>query len=344
MASSSSSSNHNAPDAGVMSCTRCLEPTTSNGGVCRVPHPGHLLSDGGKFFGGDQTMLSFQCEACKQVFTKSKRFLSTDDWIFKPPTAQWCFKGKHTIKTLKAGELRKIYNDVVTINVALDDATENIQEQLAQMDAAKVLILVIQSADGGYAEDVNPCLDLDMPLLEEIKLLDVCFAKIVLNATKTPKLRNIELQNLPDACEVEIKCPSLKQFDCRYHNGDCLWVQEMLHVAVSLQDLRMYKVVVDELCIASNELKQVIITRSDCLFDLTIFAPRLQHLQLQCCYALQRLTIVDKHPTLSLALPAKFKPSKIDVDTRMSCLSPAVKSTLRSNPRVEWDDDDDVSL
>jgi hypothetical protein len=337
-----SRSNNDAPDAGVMPCTRCLEPTTANGGVCRVPHPGHLLSEGGKCFGGGNTMLMFGCEACKQTFSKSKPFLSTnDDWTFKPPKAQWCFKGKHTVKPLKAGELRKVYNDVVTINVAHDDTTEDIQEQLAQMDAAKVRILVVQAADGIYAEHVKPCLDLDMPLLEEIKLLDVCFAKIVLNAAKTRKLQAIELQNLPYDCEVEIKCPSLKEFDCRYFDGDCEWLQEMLDGAFVLEDFRIYKVAVDELSIASIALNQVIITRSDCLLDLTLFAPRLQHLQLQCCYALQRLTILDKHRILShTLLPAKFKPSNFDVDTRMSCLSPAVKSTLSSHPRVEWDDDD----
>ncbi|CAB9517638.1 MYND finger [Seminavis robusta] len=312
-------------------CTRCLLPTSANQGICCVPHPEYLMEDMGSSFGPDGQTLSFSCKACGEHFSKVNKDRHQTNFSFQPAHAEWCFQGRHTVKPLKEGDERRICNDVATINRNDGDTTQQFQQRLTtEMDPSTVRILVIQNGDGFYDDTVEPVLDLHMPLLEELQLINVCFSKIVLNDAKTPRLSTIEMQNLPDECDMELKCSNLRDFNCRHHHGDCEWVQDMLDTTHQLVSFRTYKLGLDEVKFGPHlaMLKHIYIHRSDCLCDVVLGAPHLQYLRLQGCYSLESLKIKPKGG------------SRFTVETVNSNMSQQVIKTLKNSPRVMWDGDE----
>lgn len=315
-------------------CTRCLEPISTSGITsCCVPHPEHLLDEMGKSFGGRDriTKVDLACNACQRTFSKSQKGDETD-FTFDPPSAQWCYHGPHTIKPIEEGDERRICRDIMTIDVSEGDTTAQVQHKINQLASTDVRILVIQAAD--FPEHVKPKLDIRLPKLEQIKILNVSFQKIVLNAQKTPKLRTIEHQNIPDDCNIEIKCPLLEEFNGRYHHGDCEWVQEMLDAATQLKIFQSYKLGVDEIQFrSSRDLRQVHLHRSDCCSFVSISGPNLEYVRLQGCYSLDRLTFPPGQDDLNS--------SQFVVETTNSCLSNQVVRMLTTHPRVQWNGDEE---
>jgi len=265
-------------------------------------------------------------------------------WTYEPTPCQWCYHGRHTIKRLK-DDRRRVGKRAETILVDEDDTTRSIQGKLNTINAEKVRILVIKKAEGSYYDEaIRPTLDLKMPKLEELQLLDVAFQNICLTPRTCPKLYFLEMQNIPDDCHVEIDCPLLQEVDVRHHHGDCKWVDTMLHVATNLQIFKSYKLGVGEISFAGSELKEIHLHRSDCLENVTIWAPRLKHLRMQGCYSLENLTFPHQRPAHlgsadnenTLQQPTPFK-----VETTNSCLSPGIIQTLKNHPRITWERDED---
>ena len=119
---------------------------------------------------------------------------------------------------------------------------------------------------------------------------------------------------------------------------DCAWIHNMLKTATKLESFDSYKLRVGpELDFAGNSLKYIRLHRAELLESISVYAPRLQELNLQACYGLDgELRIVDSHPDHP-ALPGR--PSAFFVNTTNACISPSIERVLGTNPRVMHDDD-----
>jgi len=143
---------------------------------------------------------------------------------------------------------------------------------------------------------------------------------------------------------MEVLSRQLKHFEINYYDlppGET-WIHRMLASATQLQTFESYKLYVATLRFASNHLVRIKLHRSDILSELTIWAPALVELNLQACYDLERLHILEDH-ALNEHEPGnnttRFSP--IQVDTTNACLSEQVVLTLQSNDRVIWEPDED---
>jgi len=198
-----------------------------------------------------------------------------------------------------------------------------------------VQTLTITSGSGFYDESLNAItLERHLPELRELQLVDVSFAKIVLNSALTPSVQSLRMQNVPDECDLTIELPNLKSVSIHFL-GDCDEViNTMLEHATSLERFDSYKLWVGELHFASNELVEVDLHRSDSLETLTLYAPNLRRLGLQACYGLNRLTFRTSHPTLSSGLPANGTPPPLEVNTTNANLGRHARRALLEHPSV----------
>lgn len=137
------------------------------------------------------------------------------------------------------------------------------------------------TSKGGYDDSLRVALEQHLPELQEVQLVDVSFSKITLDAERTPNLRSVRLQNVPDDCELSLLLPDLRSFSIYYWNGDCRIINRMLQTATQLESFDSYKLWVDELHFASNALADINLHRSDALDTLTIWAPNLTRLGVQ---------------------------------------------------------------
>ena len=64
-----------------------------------------------------------------------------------------------------------------------------------------------------------------------------------------------------------------------------------------------------------------------------MWAPRLEHLGLQACYALDHIAFPDTH-LLSAKLPDGFTATPFAVNTANACLSRRAAKALKANPRA----------
>lgn len=285
-------------------------------------------------FGPSGTSLNMFCGACSNVFSKSAPGLVTTDsnpeWTYEPTNCRWCYEGPHTTNPIPPGDDRRIRNDIASII-----ATTDIQEKIDAIPSG-VRILSIKSAGGCFDDSLNPVLNRPLPNLEKLQLIDVAFSEVKLNSELTPKLEDLEMQNIPDECDIQVVCPALKFFDMRYFHGPDQWVDVMLRAATKLEKFQSYKLGVSTISFQSNELREIHLHRSDILGSVTIWAPRLEYLRLQGCYSLEDIEILDDHP-LAKYLPPNFDKTDFDVDTTNSCLSPRCSYVLETHPRVAWE-------
>jgi hypothetical protein len=197
-----------------------------------------------------------------------------------------------------------------------------------------VKVLVIQS-NGNYEDLTGPLqLNLSLPNLETLKILDVPFSRITLNKKLTPKLYDLELQNIGDEPRVDILLPTLKTLSVSHVGGP--WVKKMFKAATQLERLDCYKCGMGrDVVLASNALRYVNLHRSDCLRSVTLYAPPLEYLSLQACYDLENLQFQDQHRKLTKSLPPDFTaPSRIEVVTTNAVLSSKIEQILKENPRI----------
>ena len=147
----------------------------------------------------------------------------------------------------------------------------------------------------------------------------------------------------------------------------------MLEAATRLESFDSYKLWVGHapLHFASNHLKTIRLHRSDtlsavsacaCMRDLSIlhsvvdhhaclfrrlcrlfrfnrhqfsvWSPVLQSLDLQACYSLEKIRLLDKH-ALAAVLPDDFRPSRnIRINLLNACVDRSLLEELSSNPRI----------
>lgn len=200
--------------------------------------------------------------------------------------------------------------------------------------------LVIQST-GYYDDSLEPTLEVAMPQLEKLKLINVAFGKVTLNATLTPKIQELFLQNIPDECEMTVQLPELTSFSMHYYGppDDDAWLHDMLSVSKKLVSFDSYKLRPrGELHFAGNDLEYIRLHRAETLNDLSVYAPNLRELNLQGCYGLDgELEIHGSHPNFDR--PADGSESRFVVNTTNACISDAISRTLAGHPRVLWDED-----
>jgi len=318
-------------------CTRCLQVISINT-ICSVPHPAHLVQDQGSMFGGDCTW-NFSCQACNKSFAKTSK--NYNGLATAPITtgAKFCFEGMHIIKPLPESDQRRIHHSSLMLYSGPD-----LQEQINNIPAAMsdVEFLVIKSA-GCYNESSKPSLEISMPKLKSLKLIDVAFSKITLNAELTPSVEELFMQNIPDECELTVELLELKSL-CIYYYGPVdneKWFHDMLGTAKKLRTFDSYKLRISpKISFAGNDLESIRLGRAECLCDLSIYAPNLQNLSLQGCFDLADggVTFLNSHPNFTRP-PGKG--STFIVDTTNACLNKAIVHTLTSNPRVVWSGEGD---
>ena len=318
---------------GFMACTRCLEPCVP-GSKCRVPHPTHLRTELGMMSGPDGMRSSFGCNACEQQYVRVTPWERTPDGKLAPAEprfegSQWCFAGVHTTAPVPASDRRRVYAHTEALV-----ASATLQQEIDALPA-DVQTLTITSGSGFYDESLNAfTLERHLPELRELQLVDVSFAKIVLNSALTPSVQSLRMQNVPDECDLTIELPNLKSVSIHFL-GDCDEViNTMLEHATSLERFDSYKLWVGELHFASNELIEVDLHRSDSLETLTLYAPNLRRLGLQACYGLNRLTFRTFHPTLSSGLPHNCTPPPLEVNTTNANLGRHARRALLEHPSV----------
>ena len=291
---------------------------------------------------GGKNTWNFSCGACGESFSRESD--DFDKKITAPITRgpEFCYVGPHTVKRIKAGDERRVIDDALVLTSGPD-----LQRQIDSIPSTmpKVRILTIQSP-GYYDEESTTKLEVSMPNLETLKLIDVSFKKVTLNPSLTPNVEELSMQNVGDDCDLTVRLPELKSFEMHYYcsHDDSSWVHEMLATAKKLERFDTYKFRVwGRLDFAGNDLRSIRLHRAECTTDISLYAPRIEHLSLQACYGLDgELRILESHP--NFAKPVG-RPSSFVVDTTNACVSPRVAEVLRTNPRIEWvgQDEDDFS-
>jgi hypothetical protein len=323
-------------------CTRCQQQPVIKGTPCNVPHPVHLLQDCGSRYGGGGMSQSYACGACHKSFA-IKASLGPggvqSENVYEPANCRWCFKAAtHTVRPIPASDMRRVSDDILTIE-ASDPETVQSEIDAIPVNMPNVRILTITKGEFGYYdEDNSPRLNVAMPKLETLRLMDVAFSQITLNTSLTPALKSLEMKNIPENCDIEIIAPELVDFTMHFY-GPAVgrWLNTMLKSATKLQSFESYKLRVEELFFASNDLRVVNLHRAELLEFLSLWAPKLQHLSLQACYNFEKLEILRDH---ALNSPACMPMSKFTVDSTNANLSNQVVQELGNNPRVDWDGPD----
>jgi len=155
---------------------------TGNLRQCSVPHPVHLsLDQGSSMGGGCGYTWNFSCGACNGFFTKSSTVF---DIAAAPITSgpKFCYSGFHTTKPLPESDQRRVSNDVMVI-----DCGPSIQQEIDNIPNTmpNVRVLTIRRT-GCYDDKMGVKLNISMPKLKTLKLIDVCFTQINLNNVLTP--------------------------------------------------------------------------------------------------------------------------------------------------------------
>ena len=320
-----------------LKCTRCLGSCEVNT-PCRVEHPPHMQVDNGGSYGRDGNLQFRHCLACDSSYTIA---CDPDDYEMKNKRYQrgprYCFSGKHTLAAIPPEDKRRNYGDTV-VKLDVDSDLQGRIDALPETHP-DVTTLVIGSS-GSYDDHFKPELCVKLPKLEEIQLIDVAFAKVALNEQLTPKLRRVQLQNVPDDCALDLSIPGLTHFSIHYFRGDPTALEDMLDKATKLESFESYKLwAMDHISFASNHLTDIKLHRSDLLRSIDLYAPRLLNLNLQACYGLERIDIKDSHPTLSHDLPDGFQPTRFSVSHMNATLDRSLVLYLMEHPRVNYEDD-----
>lgn len=323
-------------------CVRCDEKIVF-GSQCKVPHPDHLQTGMGGSYGPDGVASNFSCEACGASYTKSSPDIHMPE-SQRPVTngPEYCFFGNHTVKPLPADDDRRVRNDVVSLRSGPD-----LQEKINALDGnTKVKILKISSE--GMFDDTGTVLDIKLPNLEELTLIDVEMSSLKLDTTKTPKVRKLYMQNptQEDNPDFWISLPELREFTCHYWGpGNDNWLNRMLDSAKKLEVFDSYKLRAEVLGMYSNTLRSIRLHRAECLRYLELWAPCLTRLDVQACYDLENIRFLGDHK-LKAELPRNFDfGPELHVNAINACLGDAAMSALVNHPRVrrpiETEDDDD---
>ena len=306
-------------------CTRCSKPCTI-GSKCRVEHPADLRRDLGAMSNAEGMQSHFSCGACNQNYSILTPW-SRNGGTGEPRIVgdRWCYAGVCTTIPLPPTDKRR----VISSKVALKPGP-GLQEEIDALPADTEILTIM--SEGFYDDSITVSLERHLPLLTNLQLVDVCFDKIVLNEVLTPSLQHLRMQNVPDECDLTIEAPELKSVSIHFLGGCDRAINIMLAHATKLQSFDSYKLWVNELHFASNDLVSVDLHRSDSLGVLELYAPNLESLSLQACYGLEDITFRQSHPTLSTLLPSDHFPPPLSVNTVNANLGHAARMALRDHP------------
>ena len=327
-------------------CTRCLKSFTGESdSLCTVDHPQHLQLDMGASYGPKEIEKSFYCQACDRGYTimsEGRDYAMVNGRVVQGP--RWCYSGQHTFVDIPSEDKRRNYGSTLVVLKADGDVQEKID---ALPETNPDVTTLIIAASGLYDENINPKLCVKLAKLEEVQLIDCAFAEITLNEQLTPNLRRVQMKNVPDSCKLNLSIPNLTHFTIYYFNGDAKALQIMLDKATKLEKFDSYKLwCFDHISFASNHLTDINLHRSDSLRSIDLWAPRLEDLNLQACYALKSIRIKDTYPILSGDLPPGFQPTMFGVSAVNAVLDPHLVRYLTQHPRVilEYEDGSDEQV
>ena len=278
---------------------------------------------------------NFICNACQKSFAKTSSDYNREA---APITsgAKHCYCGPHTTKPLEPSDQRRVCHDILSLHVG-----EDLQKKINEIPSVmpNVRILTIEST-GCFEEDMKFRLEVPMPKLEVLKIIDVAMEKVKLNPDLTPLVQELMFQNINRDCDLTVLLPNLKDFTIFYYEcADYTWLKDALTTAKKLESFDSYKLWVGPaLRFASNDLISLRLHRADILSEISIYAPRLAELNLQACYDIERIHILEEHPDFSRP---SGKPSTIIVETTNAVIPPKLAKMLVNHPRVEWDGQDE---
>lgn len=287
-----------------------------------------MLQDAGGSYGPDGARSSFVCTACGYGFTLgSSNTMASQSEMQVVQGPKWCFEGRHTIKPVS--DDRRVFTDLAELTPG------SLQEDIDGLDGEKVRVLKIHSGSF-FNDEEKPTLNRPLPALEELQIIDVDMANITLNATLTPNLKSIKMQNVSGECSFDIILPSLEQFEMLYYGpaDDDSWIIKMLQNAPNLVAFDSYKLRVPYLVFASNQLRRIRLHRAELLERIDLWAPNLIDLNLQAAYDLHEIHFLDNHE-LKEQLPPNFRCTEtLRVTSTNAILGDQALSELNAHPRV----------
>lgn len=310
-------------------CGRCGR--SSSKGKCEVPHPPHLRVDKGSVQNREGYKNSFQCLACRQLITTlSQSFSCGNNVIVEGP--KFCFRGKHISTLLPESDDRRIHKGLVNI-----DGPGNMQPRIKDvLDLQRQAGVKTLTISGQSDETFPVTLSYRASNLTTLKIIDMHIKTLHLTEDLTPRLTDLELRNVPSDCDFKVIVPTLKNVSIQFltPDGEAAVINDMLAAATRLEKFDSYKLWVgEELRFASNMLEIIDLHRSDGLEALSIWAPNLQHLGLQACYCMEKITVLKEHPKLSKELPVGHIPTTFTVNTLNANISKAARRVLKKSGR-----------
>jgi hypothetical protein len=172
-------------------------------------------------FSGQGSTHCLYCTACKQrgeqIFPNAPKDLAT--FYYKPEKFAYCFDGQHVTMPLSANDQRRVSLDTFALK-----PSPTLQHEIDNLPLT-ARIVTIQSVM--YDSEDSFTFNVKLPNLEQLKIVDVQFSKIVLTRETTPNLEDISFQNVDESCHLTIVLPKLR----RYEVG-CLDL-DLLSVSVS---------------------------------------------------------------------------------------------------------------
>ncbi|KAG1667361.1 hypothetical protein FOA52_001421 [Chlamydomonas sp. UWO 241] len=292
-------------------CARCLG--ACDGTPCRVEHPVHLRQDCGAMMGGAMMKWDYAEVGAKDGAEAKTRTTG----------ARWYYQGQHSAGRLADGDERR-----VALNAVVLEAGADIQ---ARIDALPETVTTLTICSGLYDHGNEPTLARRLPQLKTLKLKNVAFSQVTLNATLTPRLRSLTMKNVPESCDLEVVLTSLRDVSIQFWGGDPQVLDDVLAAATKLQTFDSYKLWSNsELTFASNKLESIDLHRADCLQSIRIWAPSLAHLSVQACYSLEDIEFLRTHE-LAASLPAGHRPPpRLMVNSENACQGRRAQAALRA--------------
>jgi hypothetical protein len=303
-------------------CSRC-QRSVGEGGPCRVPHPASKRRTLQGRYDRTGCTMDYACEACGRNFSTV-----VANGVESVLGEHWCFEAdEHVVGPLPANDCRRV--DVDSFELLADG---QLQQRIAALPAG-TRVLTISVPDTGLAgEERGLSLCRSLPALEELRIDQVEFDEIVLNAELTPRLRKLRLhQCLAGECRLVVELPELIEFDTQFYRGDDAPLNIMLTHATKLETFESYKCWIGRLTFASNALKSVTLHRADSLTRLELWAPNLSKLNVQGCFGLDKIIFTKEHPLKAL-LPPGHRSPRFRVNAANANLGPAARSALNNNP------------
>jgi hypothetical protein len=160
------------------------------------------------------------------------------------------------------------------------------------------LTICLEYNDGNLELDVGSVLsELKFPAMKRLSLSCCAAKELKLWDTAYPSLMYVDLSNMMGEVNFDLNLPHLEGFSAEFtHAADGEMVAKSWSRCVSLDSINAYKMwgLSSGFVLASlPNCTSLCLYRSDDLQQLMIYAPKLEELNLQACYGLELLKIID---------------------------------------------------